>query len=552
MSYKVVCANILDWCTSYDGEPFHAVLCDPPYDWAFMGKSWDSGMAMHPETWAAIAEHLYPGAFVMAFGGPRTYHRLAVAMEDAGLRMHPALGWLTGQGFCKATRIDTQVDQAAGKLDERKKIGNKQVSKDWSRDGLKGDMLVLGSARATTIDVTAPATDLARVWQGHRYGLQVLRPCLEFIAVAQKPYEGKPVDCITETGAGAIWVDGARIATSGRPHVEKTGEHWPGSNMDCCGSRAMGETRKGRWPANFALCHTAECKQVGTKRVESKSKATAGGRRKGGSSYGQYAGYEVPPEVGYADSDGFETVDDWLCVESCPVRRLGEQSGKNKSDGGTGPTTQSIGGRTAYTGGDHRGFFHYGDAGTVARYFFQADWSYEIAERLAEVDPVRYQSKAARKERERGLVGKLTCVDCGCLDSEVHILDSGSQEKIPARLAGTNGLPTLDEIRVAAKAAKETGGPPPRWQIRPCRRCNHPTLKPISLCRWLATLLLPPPEYAPRRILVPFAGSGSEMIAALLAGWEHIVGVELIPEYCDIAHARLAYWSKQPWQLELF
>ena len=64
-------------------------------------------------------------------------------------------------------------------------------------------------------------------------------------------------------------------------------------------------------------------------------------------------------------------------------------------------------------------------------------------------------------------------------------------------------------------------------------------------------MLLPPPEYAPRRILVPFCGSGSEMIAALLAGWEHVVGVELIPEYCDIARARMEHWASQPWQAKL-
>ena len=77
----------------------------------------------------------------------------------------------------------------------------------------------------------------------------------------------------------------------------------------------------------------------------------------------------------------------------------------------------------------------------------------------------------------------------------------------------------------------------------------HPTVKNVKLCRWLATLLLPPPEYAPRRILVPFAGSGSEMIAAGLAGWEFVLGIEMEREYCDIARARLAHWLDGPQQL---
>jgi len=75
-------------------------------------------------------------------------------------------------------------------------------------------------------------------------------------------------------------------------------------------------------------------------------------------------------------------------------------------------------------------------------------------------------------------------------------------------------------------------------------------VKPLDLARYLATLLLPPDEYAPRRILVPFAGSGSECIGAFMAGWDEIVGVEFIREYVDIARARLDYWMRQGAQLD--
>jgi site-specific DNA-methyltransferase (adenine-specific) len=77
-------------------------------------------------------------------------------------------------------------------------------------------------------------------------------------------------------------------------------------------------------------------------------------------------------------------------------------------------------------------------------------------------------------------------------------------------------------------------------------------VKPIDLARYLATLLLPPAEYTPRRILIPFSGSGSEMIGAWLAGWEDIQGVEQSEEYAEIARARLDWWLKQGRQLSLF
>jgi len=71
---------------------------------------------------------------------------------------------------------------------------------------------------------------------------------------------------------------------------------------------------------------------------------------------------------------------------------------------------------------------------------------------------------------------------------------------------------------------------------------NHPTLKPISLTTYLATLLLPPKRDTPRRILVPYSGAGSEMVGAIQAGWDEVVGIELSPEYVTIAERRIKYF----------
>lgn len=73
---------------------------------------------------------------------------------------------------------------------------------------------------------------------------------------------------------------------------------------------------------------------------------------------------------------------------------------------------------------------------------------------------------------------------------------------------------------------------------------EHPTIKPLDLNKWLANLLLPPSSVKNRRILVPFSGSGSEMIGAIQAGWDEVVGVEMNKEYCDIAEKRLLYYTK--------
>jgi DNA modification methylase len=72
---------------------------------------------------------------------------------------------------------------------------------------------------------------------------------------------------------------------------------------------------------------------------------------------------------------------------------------------------------------------------------------------------------------------------------------------------------------------------------------EHPTVKPIELNRWLASLLLPPDSVKPRRLLVPFSGVGSEMIGALLVGWDEVIGIEMDATYCGLAELRIQHWA---------
>jgi site-specific DNA-methyltransferase (adenine-specific) len=69
----------------------------------FMGKTWDNGdTAFDPEFWVEVMRVLKPGGHVLAFGGTRTYHRLACAIEDAGFEIRDQIGWLYGSGFPKS------------------------------------------------------------------------------------------------------------------------------------------------------------------------------------------------------------------------------------------------------------------------------------------------------------------------------------------------------------------------------------------------------------------------------------------------------------------
>jgi len=489
---------------------------DPPYELAFMGKSWDnSGIAFQPATWAAIAEHLHPGGFLMAFGGSRTYHRLACAVEDAGLIIHSSIVWLNGQGFPKATRIDTQIDKAAGA--EREYVGEGPYASRRPRQNKDAQGLTYNDdsyVRPAGDAITAPATPLAATWAGHRYGLQALKPCAEFVLVAQKPYSGKPVESIVSTGAGALWIDGARVATgddlNGGAYANdkhKNGGIYGKLDYEC----GKFQQPAGRWPPNVILSHSEGCRRVGVKRVRGNGRED----KSGGCEF--FMGGDKRGPTSWGDPDGYEQVADWECVDSCAVKALADQSGELKT-GSMGPRERSAGQRENWRMGT-RG--HEASTGTAARFYPQASWQYEIAERpfdyvqdrLAGVTPFRYQAKSSRRERDQGLEGF----------EEKHVAEK------PGRDVCLNSKRDL------------------RYEDRPSAisspaRNHHPCCKPLDLVKWLATLLLPPPEYAPRRILVPFAGSGSEMIGCGLAGWEEIVGVEMEAEYCAIARARLAHW----------
>lgn len=239
MKPQIINADAVAWADAYTGSPFQALLADAPYHLqsivdrfgkqgaapakegtdglfqrvskGFAGKQWDGGdIAFRKSTWEAFARILHPGAFLMVYGGARTYHRMAVAMEDAGLIVGNPIAWLKQHSMPKATRLDVQLDRAAG---------HPHTSKE------------------------APVTALAEAWAGHRYGGQPLKPMFEFIALAQKPYAGKPINSIVETGAGALNIEGAR-------HNKPLVSDWIGNPG-------------GSWPGNAILEHKPGCKPVG-------------------------------------------------------------------------------------------------------------------------------------------------------------------------------------------------------------------------------------------------------------------------------------------------
>jgi site-specific DNA-methyltransferase (adenine-specific) len=253
----IYAGNNLDILPELQSNSVDSIVCDPPYELGFMGKSWDnSGIAYSVELWQQCLRVLKPGGHLLAFGGTRTWHRLAVAIEDAGFEIRDNIAWLYGSGFPKSHNISKAIDKMAGA--EREVIGHKifgkrdgSITSGASQGGEEG-----GFNYSTQQDISAPATDEAKAWDG--WGT-ALKPAHEPIVVARKPLNGTVAENVLQYGTGALNIDASRIGTTGGKtiHTQSNGD----SRKEWAGNTVTGEITDngGRWPANIILDeYTAE------------------------------------------------------------------------------------------------------------------------------------------------------------------------------------------------------------------------------------------------------------------------------------------------------
>ena len=205
--YELYKGKMQEVLSTFEEGSVDSIICDPPYELNFMGKGWDnSGVAFQKDTWEHCFKVLKEGGYLLAFGGSRTFHRIAVAIEDAGFEIRDCIMWLYGSGFPKSMNIGLAIDKKLGLQGQRGKGG---ISAYGGILGQRERQAHLYNSNETIEGCyTEYKSELAKQYAG--WGT-ALKPAYEPIIVARKPFKCSLVENIMQNGVGGLNIDECRV-----------------------------------------------------------------------------------------------------------------------------------------------------------------------------------------------------------------------------------------------------------------------------------------------------------------------------------------------------
>lgn len=329
IKHALLQGDISRWLDEYEGERFHAALGDTPYALienskrfsapdakapvgldagrngvftrqakGFMGQSWDGfeSLAAYQSwvtEWASkLHKVMHPGALVAFFGGSRTWHRLAVGLEDAGLDIVDTIIWGYGSGMPKSLNIGLAIDKQSGQLPAKRRR--------FKADGTPihnirpGDSVAHGDYGDKDLGYSDPITEAGRRWKGHG---SLLKPAFEPLVIARLPRNGATfADLALQYGTGGFNIDQSRVPVEGAAYRSD-----------------------GRFPGNVVLTHSTGCQCIGKTKIHTGGGDTGSNNTPKGRDIYNFGGTERTPFIGYGDVDDMETVQIWDCVPGCAV-----------------------------------------------------------------------------------------------------------------------------------------------------------------------------------------------------------------------------------------
>ena len=513
-----------------------SICCDPPYGLSFMGKKWDYDVPSS-ELWVEVMRVLKPGGHLLSFAGSRTYHRMAVNIEDAGFEIRDQIMWVYGVGFPKSHNIGKSVDKLQG--NEREVIGKGQMGRNLTRNGHKGDMAIDELHQAPIEPIITKGSSPYEGWG------TALKPAHEPIVVARKPLSEKTIaKNVLEWGTGGINIDGCRVGTEEikEANIDGGGKFamWnkDGDNKGFKRHNGNGTSHEqGRFPANFI--HDGSDEVVGL----FPETHGAGTFRRGKTSGEFLSAMEVQSkdQTQKAYDNGGSAARFFYCAKASKKDRnegLGgivsimvqyevwneknttKQEEKVQLLVGTDKSVQKV---TGVSGLENKN----GTAWNTVLF------GNSTMEKFLEVNKSITSTTTnliTKSEILNWLVHSLTneyTVDVNC-----EMMDGGN---LVASANESNTLITTINEKMASALGVKNVVSGTQLKISVSDGSNfHSTVKPTALMQYLVRLVTPKGGTC----LDPFMGSGSTGKACKLEGFEFI-GIELDPEYCKIAKARI-------------
>jgi DNA modification methylase len=504
---RVVLGDCRDVLRTLADNSVDSVVTDPPYEIGFMGRSWDgTGVAYDVTVWAECLRVLKPGGHILAFGGSRTWHRLAVAVEDAGFEIRDSIAWIYGSGFPKSLDVSKAIDKSDAKVERRVRDlrftawmrASNLTQKECAqliRPFAKNDETAGAMAQHYYSDKQQPAVPVEDIFLVLRPHLPAVPDDIERLVFdrtvesknfAEREVIGQKMSGIANKDEKPRHTIGASKAVEVDITTPSTAEAQQWSGWGTALKPAFEPVVVGRKPFGKGVTVAENVlawgvgglnidgSRIGTTETLGRVKGGWGDAAVGASNYGNFNSVGVTVEGGRWPAN--------VILDEVTAGLVDEQSGVSVSKVGLRGSLSAEGSHEGWKRESHKGFNGlrgHEDSGGASRFF--------------------YQAKASKRDRNEGLEG------------------------LETKRAGSLNMRT-DAHSVAN--GMDTGS----------RQNFHPTVKPTALMRYLIKLVTPPGG----TVLDPFTGSGSTGKAALLDGFK-FVGAELTEEYLPIIEGRLRW-----------
>lgn len=212
MKYQIINGDNRAVLKTFPDNHFDSIVTDPPYGIDFLGKSWDANTGAL-ETYQECLRVLKPGGHILAFSAARTYHHLAITLEQAGFEIRDQIMWIYSSGFPKSQDIGKSIQRSLGVKETKKNTSMRKGLYDNTLSEAQGKERVV-HADYNNVQEVVPTDPEAQQWQG--WGT-ALKPAHEPIALARKPIKLSIAKNCQKYGVGALNIDAARVPYDGSP-----------------------------------------------------------------------------------------------------------------------------------------------------------------------------------------------------------------------------------------------------------------------------------------------------------------------------------------------